>query len=296
MKHLINIEQLTKEEIIQIYNRASEFEKGLRKSNHLNAHVVSMFFENSTRTKLSFEMALNKLNAKKYDFEAQHSSIQKGEDLYDTINNLAAIGMNAVILRHSDDTLINKLSTLNYYQDISFINAGSGKSAHPTQALLDFYTLKKFFVDLSGKTITFIGDIAHSRVVKSNIALLKQFDMNIQCLTDEALMGERIPDVKYTDDLKEAFQNTDIIMALRIQRERLEKEIDIENYIKRFQITKDNLPYAAFLMHPGPINRDVEIQSEVLDIQNAKTILNQTKNGVYIRMAILDMILSNKGI
>jgi len=296
MKHLIDIKDLTTEEINQIYTRASDFEKGIRKSNHLNAHIVNMFFENSTRTKMSFEMAINKINARRYDFCAETSSLNKGEDLFDTINNLSAIGINIVVLRHSDNDLIKNLALKNYYQDISFVNAGSGTHSHPTQALLDFYTMKKQFLNLSEKTITIVGDIAHSRVAMSNISLLKKFNMKIRCLAPENLIGERIEGVEYYNDLKEAFNETDIIMALRIQKERIQEHIDIESYIKNYQITKDNLPYAAFLMHPGPINKDIEISSDVLETQNARTILNQARNGVYVRMAILDMILSAQGL
>ena len=172
MKHLIDINDLTIDEISQIYTRASEFEKGFRKSNHINGHVVNMFFENSTRTKMSFEMAINKINANKYDFCADTSSLNKGEDLYDTINNLSAIGMSVVVLRHSDNNLIKELASKKYYQEVSFVNAGSGTNSHPTQALLDYYTIKKHFLNLSDKTITIVGDIAHSRVAMSNIALL----------------------------------------------------------------------------------------------------------------------------
>lgn len=296
MKHLINIENLTTDEIIQIYNRAVEFEKGIRKSNHTNAHVVNMFFENSTRTKMSFEMATNKLHANFYDFCANTSSLNKGEDLFDTINNLSAIGMNIVVMRHSDNNLINDLSQKRYYQDISFINAGSGTNAHPTQALLDFYTIKKHFMDLSQKTITFVGDVAHSRVARSNIALLKKFGMKIRCLAPENFQGEHIEGVEYYTSLPEAFENTDIIMALRIQKERIQELIDFDYYISNFQITKENLPYAAFLMHPGPVNRDIEIKSDVLETQNARNILNQAKNGVYIRMAVLDLLIASQGL
>lgn len=296
MKHLINIETLTNDEINQIYNRANEFEKGIRKSNHGGAHVANMFFENSTRTKMSFEMAENKLNINKYDFCADTSSLNKGEDLFDTLNNLSAIGIDTVVMRHTNDELINLLALKNYYNELSFINAGSGKTAHPTQALLDFYTMKKHFLNLSGKTITIVGDIAHSRVAKSNIELLKRFDMVIRCLAPENMMGEKIDDVNYYTDLKEAFENVDVVMALRIQKERIEEKIDFDYYIKNYQITKENLPYATFLMHPGPINKDIEIKSDVLLTQNARTILNQAKNGVYVRMAILDMILASKGL
>lgn len=296
MKHLINIENLSLDEINQIYTRASEFEKGIRKSNHINAHVATMFFENSTRTKISFEMAINKLNARKYDFCSETSSLNKGEDLFDTVNNLSAIGINAIVMRHSDNELIKELASKKYYQEISFINAGSGTNSHPTQALLDFYTIKKQFLNLNEKIITIVGDIAHSRVAMSNIALLKKFNMNIRCLAPENLIGRHIDGVKYYTNLKEAFENTDIIMALRIQKERIQEQINIEEYIQNYQITRDNLPYAAFLMHPGPINKDIEIAADVLEMQNARTILNQARNGVFIRMAILDMLLSAQGL
>ena len=295
IRNLINISDLTLDDINQIYTRASEFEKGMRKSNHINAHVINMFFESSTRTRISFEMAQNKLNINKYDFNANISSLNKGEDLFDTINNLSAIGINAVILRHSDDNLIKELSQKKYYNELSFINAGSGASSHPTQALLDYYTIKKHFLNLSDKIITIVGDIAHSRVAHSNIELLKKFNMTIRCLAPENLTGEKIEGIEYYTSLKEAFEGADIIMALRIQKERIQEKIDINEYIQNYQITKENLPYSALLMHPGPINRDIEIKSDVIETQNARTILNQAKNGVYVRMAILDMILGYLG-
>ncbi|MBQ7286399.1 MAG: aspartate carbamoyltransferase catalytic subunit [Candidatus Gastranaerophilales bacterium] len=297
MNHLLNIEELTIEQIHHICQRAYEFEKKTRKSVHSNAHVVNMFFENSTRTKLSFEMAENKLAINKYDFCANTSSLNKGEDLYDTINNLSAIGMDAVVLRHSDNNLIKELASKKYFQDVSFINAGSGTDAHPTQALLDYYTMKKHFLDLANRKICIVGDIAHSRVANSNIALLKKVGAKIRCLAPEQMLGNRrIKGVEYFSDIKKAFEDVDVVMALRIQKERIQEHIDIESYIKKFQITKDNLPYAAFLMHPGPVNRDIEIKSDVLETQNAKTILNQARNGVFIRMAILDLLLSQKGL
>lgn len=296
IKNLINADDLTVDEINQIFMRANEFEKGMRKSNHSGAHIVNMFFENSTRTKMSFEMAENKLNAHKYDFCADVSSLNKGENLYDTINNLSAIGINAVVLRHSDNNLIKELSQKKYFGEMAFVNAGSGTYSHPTQALLDFYTIKKHYLNLADKTITIVGDIAHSRVANSNIKLLKKFNMKIRCLAPENLMGDKIEGVEYFNSIKEAFDGADVVMALRIQRERIQEHIDIDEYIKKYQITKENLPYATLLMHPGPVNRDVEISSEVLEMQNASTILKQAKNGVYVRMAILDMIFASQGL
>lgn len=296
MKHLIDIKSLTADDINGIVQRASEFEKGIRKSNHTNGHVISMFFENSTRTRLSFEMAANKINARYYDFNANVSSINKGEDLFDTINNLSAIGLNIVVLRHSDNDLIKDLASKNYYGDIAFVNAGSGTYAHPTQALLDLYTLKKHFGDLKDKKITIVGDIAHSRVANSDIQIFKKYDMEIRCLAPDYFTGDKIEGVEYFDDITSAFENTDIVMALRIQKERIQKHIDFDDYIKKYQITKENLPYAAFLMHPGPVNKGIELNENVLELQNARTILNQAKNGVFVRMAILDILLSRQGL
>ena len=296
MKHLTNIEQLTVEEINQIYQRACEFEKGMRSANHPSGNVINMFFENSTRTRLSFEMAINKINAKIFDFKADISSINKGEDLFDTINNLSAIGLNLVIMRHSDDKLIEQLSSNIYYNDVSFVNAGSGISSHPTQALLDYCVLKKHFLNLENKIITFVGDIAHSRVAKSNIVLLKKFGMKIRCLCPSYFMGEKIPDVEYFEDLHSALYGCDVVMALRIQKERIQENIDYNDYIKRFQLTKDNLPYAVLLMHPGPVNWGIELSNDISQLQNSKTILRQAHTGVYTRMAILDILLSGQGL
>ena len=296
MEHLINIEQLSTDEILQITQRAIDFEKGLRRANHPKGNIINMFFENSTRTRLSFEMASNNIGAKFYDFKCDTSSINKGENLFDTINNLSAIGMNVVVLRHSDNNLIKKLSEKKYFNDISLVNAGSGTNAHPTQALLDFYTLKRQFGNLREKTITIVGDVLHSRVAKSDINLFKQFDMKIRILAPDYFVGKKIEGVEYFDSLPKAFENADVIMALRIQKERIEENIDVENYIQNYQITKENLPYSAILMHPGPVNWGVEINANVAEIQNAKTILNQAKNGVFVRMAVLDILLSNKGL
>lgn len=298
MKHLIKIEDLTVEEINQIYLKALDFEKGLRTSNHKNACVCSMFFENSTRTKLSFEMAIEKLLAKKFDFSFSTSSINKGEDLFDTINNLSAIGMNAIILRHTNDNLIEELSKQSYFKGVSFINAGSGKTAHPTQALLDFYTIRAHFPDFFKRTITIVGDIAHSRVAKSNIALLKKYNVKIRCLAPKELTGEKIEGVEYFTSLPSAFFGADIIMALRIQKERFSENehLNLQEYINDFQINSYNLPDNAILMHPGPVNKGVEISEELLNSQKARTILEQARNGVYVRMAVLDTLLSAWGV
>lgn len=299
MKNLIDIESLSVNDINQICTRAWEFEKGSRKANHQSASVVNMFFENSTRTKMSFQMAQSKINVKSYDFNSDVSSINKGEELYDTINNLSAIGMDVVVMRHSEDYLIDDLASRNYYQDISFINAGSGKHAHPTQALLDYYTMRKNTTDLEDRIVVIVGDVAHSRVARSNIALLKKFGVKLRVLAPPYFKGEAIEGVEYHTNLKEAFDGAGIVMALRIQKERIQREgleyTDFADYVKNYQITKENLPPNALLMHPGPVNRNVEIKNDVIDSVYGKTILDQAKNGVFIRMAVMDLVLGNRG-
>ena len=296
MKHLLNIESLSIEQIDKIISRTNDFENGLTCQNRSNAHILNMFFENSTRTKMSFEMAINKINAKRYDFCASNSSLNKGEDIFDTINNLTAIGMKIVILRHSQNDLIDELAKKEYFHDISFVNAGSGTQSHPTQALLDFYTMKQHFGDVKGKTIVLTGDIIHSRVAKSNIALLKKYGAKIRCLAPTYFMGDEIKGVEHFDKINEAFKGADIIMALRVQKERIKENIDIDSYVRNYRITRQNLPDNVFLMHPGPINKDIEIQSDVLGMDCAKTILRQAQNGVYVRMAVLDILLKQWGL
>lgn len=297
MDNLIDISSLTIDDINEIIKRAIDFEKGIRKSNHNSANVVTMFFENSTRTKMSFEMAIHKISANHFDFTIDTSSLSKGEDLFDTINNLSAIGYHAVILRHKDNELIKKLSSEKYYNEMAFINAGSGTYSHPTQALLDYYTMKKHFYDLKDKTITIVGDIAHSRVASSNIALFKKMGVkNIHCLAPVYLTGERIEGVVYHTNLQNALSNSDIVMALRIQKERIQESVDIDDYIKNYQITRENLPHNVFLMHPGPVNWGIELSEDLKHNISSQTILTQAKNGVFVRMAVLDILLGKRGL
>ena len=296
MKHLLSIEGLDVSEINQILIRALEFEKGKRSANHPHAHIVNMFFENSTRTKMSFEMAANKIHAQKYDFCAGNSSINKGEDIYDTVNNLSAIGANIIVMRHENNILVSKLSKMQYFGDISFVNAGSGTATHPTQALLDYYTMKQRFVDMVGRIVVFVGDVAHSRVAKSNIALLKKFGAKIRCLCPEYFKGNEIQGVEYFSDIKLAFKDADVVMALRIQRERIEEKVDLRDYIEKYQINSSNLPQNAFLLHPGPVNKGIEISSELFNTNCTNTFLKQAHNGVFIRMAVLDMLLGQWGL
>lgn len=299
LKHLIDIKSLSNEEISAIAARALEIKNGANPLSLKGKHAAMIFFENSTRTYFSFEMALNKLGASVYNFETSKSSLSKGEDFFDTVNNLAAIGFDACIVRTSEEGLIKRTLEENYrgrkfFKEISLINAGEGSSAHPTQALLDFVTIKENFKNLIGLNLVIVGDIRHSRVAKSNIELLSRFGVNIKCVAPAYFKDENIKNVEWHDNLQDACKDADIVMALRIQRERIQGIIEFEDYIKNYQITENNLSKDAILMHPGPVNRDIEITSGLLDSKRGETILNQAHNGVYARMALLEMILGGK--
>lgn len=292
MKHLDRIEYLTTEEIEEIVTSAASFKSG-KYANHSTRHAALMFFENSTRTRFSFECALNRLGAHPYIFNLSTSSNAKGEIIRDTINNMTAIGINTFIIRTTEENLIGELKEINFYKPVYFVNAGEGKSSHPTQALLDYFTIIEKLKTVKNKKVVIIGDIKHSRVAKSNIALLSKFGANIVTTAPE-YFKEEIKGAIFEPNLNKALTGADVVMCLRIQTERLESTVSKEDFINNYGITTDNLPENAILMHPGPVNRDVEIQSEVLDSPIGQTVLNQAENGVYIRMAVLDKIFKGQ--
>ncbi len=296
LEHLIDIKSLETSEIEAIAKRALEIKNGAKHLSCAGKHAALMFFENSTRTKFSFEMALNKLGASVYNFETSKSSLSKGEDFFDTLNNLAAIGFDACIIRTGEEGLIKRTiketeDSRKFFKNIALINAGEGVSAHPTQALLDFVTIKENFKNLNGLNLVIVGDIRHSRVAKSNIELLSRFGVNIKCAAPEYFKDETLKNVVWCENLNEALKDADIVMTLRIQKERIQDIIEFEDYIKNFQVNENNLPDGCILMHPGPVNRDVELSSALIDSKRGKTILNQAHNGVFTRMAVLEAIL-----
>lgn len=294
MKNLIDIKSLNTQEICQVIDLAGEFELALQngdvKSNCKGKNLAFLFFENSTRTRFSFEMACHNLGVRIFNFNAETSSVQKGENLVDTVENLWAIGINGIVLRHGNSNVITNTER-GLKTKIPFINAGNGSVSHPTQALLDFYTMKKRFGDLKGKNITIIGDISHSRVAKSNIELLSLFGVNITCCAPNYFKDKSIKNVVWSENLQESLKNADITMCLRIQKERIEEEIPLKNYIENFQVNEKNINKKTMLMHPGPANRDIEVSSKLLDGKMGQTILEQAKNGVFVRMAVLDLLL-----
>lgn len=292
--NFIKISDLTKEEITSLIDDARGFKHVSKPSLVEGKTACLMFFENSTRTRISFEMAAKNLGMKVINFDNATSSINKGESLKETAENLYFIGINALIIRTSDENLIEDLKEKTTYP-IKFINAGSGKASHPSQALLDYFTMREKLGDAAGKKITIVGDIEHSRVAKSNIELLKKFGANIFICAPEFFKPKTVPEgVTYIPELKEAISGADVVMGLRIQRERIKEAYSEDEYIKNYRLNSELIDtYApkAILMHPGPVNRDVEITSELLDSKKGETILEQARNGVFTRMAILNELL-----
>ncbi len=291
MENLIDIESMNNDEIEKIISLAKEYKFDNLRKNFSNKHAALMFFENSTRTRFSFEYAINSLSAHPYIFDNSKSSSQKGEEAYDTINNLSAIGIDTFIIRTKDEFLIKDLKEKSYYNKVHFINAGSGKTSHPTQALLDYFTIKEIFGEIKGKKVAIIGDIRHSRVAKSNIALLNKVGAKV-VTSAPIYFKEEIEGAKYVQNLDEAIKDANVIMCLRVQNERLEAAINLEDFIKNYQINSDNLPQNAVLIHPGPVNRGIEVSNELINSKRGQTILEQAENGKYVRMAILDLIFS----
>lgn len=291
MKNLLSMEHLSNEEIMSILNRASQFENGEKSELKRSYHVANLFFEPSTRTKTSFEMAERKVGCTVIPFDASFSSALKGETMYDTVKTLEMIGLDAVVIRAKEDEYYNELlEGIN----VSVINAGDGAGQHPSQSLLDLYTIYKEFGKFEGLNVTIVGDISHSRVARSNATALKKLGVNVNFLCPPEWAGE-FNAYHSWDGLLE---NSDVIMLLRIQHERhiVNKSFSKESYHEQYGLTierEKKMKKGAIIMHPAPVNRDVEIASELVECERSR-IFQQVRNGVYIRMAILETILKGR--
>ena len=289
MQHLITTADFTNDEIIQLFDDAFIFED-LTSNNVLEGKlIITLFFENSTRTRTSFEIAAKRLGATIVNLEIQTSSTQKGETIKDTVANLNAMCPDAIIIRHSDCGLPQSL-----IEDVScpIINAGDGMNAHPTQALLDLFTIYKHFdTKINGKRLAMVGDIKTSRVASSNLELLPRFGIVPILVAPEHFMPpKKFKKVRF---LKEIIDDVDIIMSLRTQLER-HKEVyykNLEEFGKDYCITQELLGDRDLLiLHPGPVNRNIDISDDVLKDKRCK-VLNQVTNGVAVRMAILKKLI-----
>jgi len=300
MKGLLGIEDLTRAEVQAILDRARDFQvapnQRVRKFDLLAGRmVVNLFFENSTRTRTSFELAAKRLGADSVSITAQASSVAKGESLVDTLNTLGAMRPDAIIMRHAASGAPHFLQR---HLGIPIINAGDGTHEHPTQALLDARTILDRGKRLEGLRVAIIGDIAHSRVARSNVHLLAKYGADIVLCGPASLLPQELrrlaPGVTLTTNMDEAIRGADVIMMLRVQLERQhEATFPASEYFPFYGLRLEHLKLAkadAIVMHPGPINRGHEISSEVADSQKS-AILNQVENGIAVRMAVLERVL-----
>lgn len=302
VKHLLGIKELQTQDIELIFRTADTFKQVLQRQIKKvpalrDTTVANIFFENSTRTRISFELAEKRLSADTINFAASNSSVSKGETLIDTVNNILAMKVDMVVMRHSASGAPWFLAN---HIDASIINAGDGTNEHPTQALLDAFSIRERLGDVKGKRVTIIGDIMHSRVALSNIYCLNKLGAEVMVAGPPTLIPKYIQDlgVKVEYDVKKALEWAEVANVLRIQLERQHKPLfsTLREYALYYGINKsmlDSLNKEMVIMHPGPINRGVEINSDVADSKNS-IILDQVENGVAIRMAVI-YLLSGKG-
>ncbi len=297
-RHLLGLEGMTKEDILLILDTATTFrevlERPIKKVPTLQGKtIVNLFFESSTRTRISFELAERRLSADVVNFSADASSVKKGETLKDTARNIEAMKIDMVVMRHAAQGAPHFLSTV---INANIINAGDGSHEHPTQALLDMYTIREKFGKLDGLKICIVGDISHSRVALSNIYGLKTMGANVSVCGPKTLIPRELDklEVKVFYNLDDAIKWADILNVLRIQLERQDRCFipSLREYRQYFAVTKERLNKSGkqiTIMHPGPINRDVELSADVADSEHS-LILQQVLNGVAVRMAVLYLI------
>ncbi len=289
MAHLIRTDDFTKEEIEEILADAKHFSNGHFETILKDKIIITLFFENSTRTKSSFEIAAKRLGADMVHLDVAKSSTKKGETLVDTAMNLDAMGPHAIIVRHQNSGVPQILAN---HTKASILNAGDGAHAHPSQALLDLYTLKEHFTDLEGKKIAIVGDIKNSRVANSNIELLTRFGMEVILVAPPHFLPKT--SLKTTHFLAEIVDEVDAIMSLRTQTERHSSQsyASLKDYASDFCITKELIGERdIIILHPGPVHRNIDITDELLDDARCK-VLDQVSNGVNIRMAILKKLIA----
>jgi aspartate carbamoyltransferase catalytic subunit len=301
-KDLLGIKELSKEEILLVLNTADSFKdiskREIKKVPTLRGKtVITLFYEPSTRTRTSFEIAAKRLSADTINISASTSSYVKGETLKDTAKNLESMKPDAIIIRHSMPGAPHMLSKI---VDSSVINGGDGAHEHPTQALLDLYTMREKKGKIDGLRIAIIGDIAHSRVARSNIFALRHFNAEIVCSGPPTMIPPYLDSlgVRVEYDMNKAITNADVIMMLRIQKERggISYIPSIKEYSTIYGLKKEHIKKAkkdVIIMHPGPMNRGVEITDEVADGPYS-VILDQVENGVAVRMAILYLLIGRE--
>ncbi|WP_017730427.1 aspartate carbamoyltransferase catalytic subunit [Nafulsella turpanensis] len=302
VKHLLGIKNISSEDIRLIFDTADNFKevinRPIKKVPSLrDITIANVFFENSTRTRLSFELAEKRLSADVINFSSSNSSVKKGETLLDTVNNILAMKVDMVVMRHSSPGAPHFLSR---HIKANIVNAGDGTHEHPTQALLDTFSIREKLGEVEGKKVVIIGDILHSRVALSNIFALQKLGAEVMVCGPNTLLPKYVRElgVKVELDVDKALQWCDVANVLRIQLERQQMKFfpSLREYSLYYGINKarlQKLDKQIVVMHPGPINRGVELSSDVADADNA-IILDQVENGVAVRMAVLYLLAANK--
>lgn len=310
IRHLISVNDLNKSEIEQILEQAKIFflenQQQQDQSSNLNGKIlVNFFFENSTRTRTSFEIAAKRLGCKVVNIDISLSSLGKKETVIDTAKTINAMNPDFVAIRHNSSGMVGLLSR---YVDCSVINGGDGTNEHPTQALLDLFTIKQHKKSLKDIKVTICGDVLHSRVARSNIILLSKFGAKISLVMPETLITNQYKNwvknnwnIEVFNSLKEGIKDADVVMMLRVQRERMSGcyTPSEEEYHKIFGLTHEKLKFAkkdVIVLHPGPINREVEISSDLADDESKSLILYQVEAGVAVRQAILLSLADQKNV
>ena len=298
LKHLLTAEALTDREVMGLIRRAGEFKQGAKwPPEERQYFATNLFFENSTRTHKSFEVAEKKLGLEVIEFEASRSSVQKGETLYDTVLTMSAIGVDVAVIRHGKENYYDELIQSKTIQ-CSIINGGDGSGQHPTQCLLDLMTIYEEFGGFEGLKVAIVGDITHSRVAKSNMQLLNRLGAEIYFSGPEEWYDHQFDVYGQYVPLDEIVEKVDVMMLLRVQHERHDgkESFSKEGYHLEYGLTNERatrLQKHAIIMHPAPVNRDVELADELVESLQSR-IVAQMSNGVFMRMAILEAILHGK--
>ncbi len=300
--NLIGVKNLNINDIKLIFKTADNFKEVINRQikkvpSLRDITIANLFFENSTRTKLSFELAEKRLSADIINFSASQSSLKKGESLIDTINNILSMKVDMIVIRHPNAGVPEFISSK---VDATIINAGDGAHEHPTQALLDSYSIREALGEIRNKNILIVGDIIHSRVALSNIFALKMQGANVKLCGPNSLMPKYINKlgVEVINNFDDALQWCDVVNMLRIQNERMNKSFfpSLREYVSLYGLNNERLSKLdrdIIIMHPGPINRGVELTSEIADSKNS-IILDQVENGVAIRMAVIYLLAKQK--
>lgn len=295
MKHFLEISQLSRSQVEQLLERVFQFKTQIQYPIIKGHTVANLFYENSTRTRISFELAANNLSLPVVNVDLHYSSESKGEIIEDTMRTLSAMGIDCFVIRHKQEGIQQQLATL-LDDSAHIINAGDGTHAHPSQALLDMVTIIEHKPKLADLKIAVIGNIKHSRVANSFQAICNLLGVGeLVFIAPKIWQPQQVAFGRVSDDINEGLKDADVVMCLRVQKERLleTEHMDLEGYRRDFALTKASIAKAkpdAIVLHPGPINRGIEIDSEIADSKQS-CILRQVRNGVFARMAILEAVL-----